>query len=173
MYVVSETTYTAKGTAGTFMYKQMAQRGVQRKLLLGGDKQFPGKRFTAVSKGSGSRRLFTSSYHPNRNGEMERAIHATAQILSAVTDDSFSQGGICTCFSSKRTTTVRCIPPPVPRQMKFTVVVCAMLTFFGRKRPRKDAYTQGKALDPPWWLSKIHLPGPASANSYYIPFLDP
>ena len=58
-----------------------------RSLLSDNGLQFCSKLSHAVSKLLGTRKIATSSYHPNGNGGIERVNHTMAQMLAKVVNE--------------------------------------------------------------------------------------
>ena len=61
--------------------------GMPRSLLSDNGLQFCSKLSHAVSKLLGTRKIATSSYHPNGNGGIERVNHTMAQMLAKVVNE--------------------------------------------------------------------------------------
>ena len=87
MYAVSAAEFTADGTADIFVKKYIPLWGCPVGLLSNNGLQFCPKLSRAVCKLLGTRKVGTSSYHPNGNVGVERVNHTMAQMLGMVVNE--------------------------------------------------------------------------------------
>lgn len=87
MHAVTAREFTAAGTAAILVEQYIPKWGVPATLLSDNGKQFTAKLSKAVCVLLGTRKVETSSFHPNGNGGVERVNHTMAQMLSMVINE--------------------------------------------------------------------------------------
>ena len=112
MYVVTAAEFTAEGTANILINRYIPLWGCPRSILSDNGLQFCSKLSQAVYTLVGVRKIATSSYHPNRNGGMNRVNHTIAQMLEMVVNE-LQNTGMCSFPTSNLRTTIRSALPPV------------------------------------------------------------
>ena len=84
MYAVSAAEFTAEGTVEILFNEYIPLRGCPVSLISDHGLQFYSKLSHAVYKILGTRKILTSSYHPNDTGGLECVNHTMAQMLAMV-----------------------------------------------------------------------------------------
>ena len=84
MFVVTAAELTTEGTTNILINRYIPLWGCPRCVISDNGLQLCSKRWHAVYKFLGVRKIATSSYHPNGIGGVERVNHTMAQILAMV-----------------------------------------------------------------------------------------
>ena len=90
LYPLTADSFTAEGVAGVLVDQYCTRHGVPRTLLSDRGSQFMAALSRAVYKHMGTRKLFTTAYHPQCNGMVERFMQTLAQMLSMVVNEQHS-----------------------------------------------------------------------------------
>ena len=90
LYALLPSQNTAEGLAAILVDQYCTQHGVPRKLLSDRGSQFMAELSEQVYRHMGVRKLFTTAYHPQCNGMVERFMQSLAQMLAMVVDGSHS-----------------------------------------------------------------------------------
>ena len=87
MFPATAAEFTAEGTANILVNQYIRLWGCPRTILSGNGLQFCSKLIQAVYQLLSVHKLATSSYHPNRNGSVERVNRTMAQMLAMVVNE--------------------------------------------------------------------------------------
>ena len=87
MFPVTAAEFTAEGTANILVNQCIPLWGCPRTVFSDNGLQFCSKLSEAVYQLLGVRKLATSSYHPDCNGDIERVNHTMAQMLAMVVNE--------------------------------------------------------------------------------------
>ena len=87
MFPVTAAELTVEGTANILVNQYIVLWGCPRTILSDNGLQFCSKLSQTAYRLLGVHKLATSSYHPNCNGDVERANHTMAQMLAMVVNE--------------------------------------------------------------------------------------
>ena len=90
IFALSDATFTAHGVAEILIDQWCTRHGVPRRLLSDRGAQFMGALALEVYNQMGIRKLFTTAYHPQTNGMVERFMQTLAQMLAMVVNSAHS-----------------------------------------------------------------------------------
>ena len=90
LFAIKPEQFTAEGIATVLVDEYCTKHGVPRTLLSDRGAQFMAALSKAVYVHMGIRKLYTTAYHPQCNGMVERFMQTLAQMLSMVVNDRHS-----------------------------------------------------------------------------------
>ena len=98
IYAATAAEFTAEGTANILINRYIPLWGCPRIILSDNGLQVCSMLSKVVDKLLGVRKITTSSYHPNGNGEVERVNHTMAQMLAVVVNELQNNWDVQLCL---------------------------------------------------------------------------
>ena len=105
-FIPVKTTYKGNQLASLYINRIVSLRGVPKEIVSDRGTQFTSRFWKKVQKGLGTRLDFSTSYHPQTDGQTERVNQILKDMLRALCSNIDQNGKIVCLSQNSRTTTV-------------------------------------------------------------------